>query len=297
MSPDFSHVWRRQEWRRQPYVVRNAIPKTWRRQFDQSRFFGWTESTLSTIRLFIRPESETPATARSVLVRSPSESVEIYELCRNRGEPVTLLMNGVDRVDRTIDGLRKALGVPYGFRRDDVVATLSAPSSGIGYHAGHEDGFIVQLSGARRWRVWSSDHTPSSHRLALLSLKLEIPSALPPTSDEPILNCELNAGDVLYIPPFCPHDGYTLSESISLSVAWRGLSLGHLVGALSSSLPDTTAARLLPDRARRTALINAWIRYATEELHALGAKPRAQWLEARAGELFASANARAQGTS
>jgi len=297
LSPDFSHVWRRQAWRRQPYVARNVIPNAWRRQFSKARFFGWTETTSSTIRLFIRPDSATPAAARSVLVRSPSESIEIYTHCKDRGEPVTLLMNGVDVVDAAIDVLRNALGVPYSFRRDDVAATLSAPSSGIGYHAGHEDGFIIQLSGARRWRVWSSDYTPSSHRLALLSLKVDAPGALEPTSEAPILDCKLNAGDVLYIPPFCPHDGYTLRESISLSVAWRGWSLGHLLGSVASSLPDTIAALLLPDRSRRKSLINAWTEFAAAELHALGARPPAQWLQARATELLTSATARAHSTS
>ena len=41
---------------------------------------------------------------------------------------------------------------------------------------------------------------------------------------EPLIDCVLQAGDVLYSPALFPHEGETILESVSLSLAWQGVS-------------------------------------------------------------------------
>lgn len=163
--------------------------------------------------------------SRSGLLTDRGSASRAYTQLSASNSAFTIHMNDVEIVEPDVFDLRQSLGIPYWWRLDDVIGTLSSRGSGIGYHAGHEDGFIVQLMGSRRWRVWSDCCTPIDYRRELLAPRPGANPVIhrPETANDLILDIELHAGDVLYIPPFFPHEGNTLDLSISLSIAWKGL--------------------------------------------------------------------------
>lgn len=209
-------------WRKQPAVFRKVLPQVYLSDFDQHRFLRWISLTKGSVRLF---ESYRDGSSKSGLLPDVQMAKDIYTKLSQKNIPLTLHMNDIEIIDQDIFQLRQQLKIPYWWRVDDVIGTLSTIGSGIGYHAGHEDGFIIQLAGSRRWRVWSADYTPISYKKELLSPSIGVNPVIqrPLTDDNLLLDIVLDAGDILYIPPFFPHEGITLLESISLSFAWKGL--------------------------------------------------------------------------
>lgn len=203
-------------------------------------------SRLDHLRVFLMPNEATPQ-PRSRLVPSP-EAGPVLERLLQSNLRFTVLMNSIERVSPAARAVQKALAVPYRWRTDDVVLTYSTPGAGVGYHAGHEDAFILQVAGRRLWKVWHAREVDQDARRRLvLSEPGDIYPFVEPAAP-PLLECELNPGDVLYIPPFFPHMGVTLETSTSMALGWRGVAYYHLVVAF----PD--AIKVLDDRDPRTAL-------------------------------------------
>ncbi|XPE44106.1 JmjC domain-containing protein [Shigella flexneri] len=66
--------------------------------------------------------------------------------------------------------------------------------------------FIIQGTGRRRWR---------SRRKATNETALPAPGLLQVESVEAIIDEELEPGDILYIPPGFPHEGYALENAMN----------------------------------------------------------------------------------
>lgn len=211
-----------EHWRKTPAVARQILAPKFIKKFDAERFLKWTDQTLGSVRVF---ENYFDGTAQSALLSKPNHVRNYFKELNEIGVGFTFHMNDVELIDRDIFNLRLCFGIPFWWRLDDVIATLSAPESGIGYHAGHEDGIIVQLSGSRRWRVWDQGLTPIDYRYELLvPTEGPNPEILKPNAGcDQILDVYLSPGDVLYIPPYFPHEGVTTETSVSLSIAWKGI--------------------------------------------------------------------------
>lgn len=209
-------------WRTHPAVRRAQL-------FDlavtRSTFDGWCTPPV-TVRLYQRREAEKAGSAVAVLLPDPTMAPRVFDGARFSGEDVTVLINGVEKVDETTVGeIGSCLLSGPDWRLDDAVSTLSSAGSGIGFHAGHEDGFIVQLAGKRRWRVWHRDVLDDTYLHFLLGKgnnEYEVVPERP--NSRPLIDTTLEPGDALYIPAMFPHEGITLEESISFSFAWRGFS-------------------------------------------------------------------------
>ncbi|PMH44984.1 50S ribosomal protein L16 arginine hydroxylase [Vibrio sp. 10N.286.49.B3] len=97
---------------------------------------------------------------------------------------------------------------------DDLMISYSVPDGGVGPHIDQYDVFIIQGSGKRHWRVGDKDigqYKEVSRHAALRQIE----------SFEPIIDDILEPGDILYIPPGFPHDGYALEPSMSYSIGFR----------------------------------------------------------------------------
>ncbi|MCO7260456.1 ribosomal protein uL16 3-hydroxylase [Dickeya zeae] len=129
------------------------------------------------------------------------------------------------------------------WRLDDLMISFSVPGGGVGPHIDQYDVFIIQGMGRRRWRV--GDKLPMRQfcpHPALLHVD-------PFTS---IIEEELEPGDILYIPPGFPHDGFTFETTLNYSVGFRGpngrdlissfadYALEHDLGSEHYSDPDLT---------------------------------------------------------
>ena len=103
---------------------------------------------------------------------------------------------------------------------DDVMISYSVPGGGVGPHIDQYDVFIIQGQGKRHWRVGDIGEYQEEHRHGALK---QI------TGFDPIIDQILEPGDILYIPPGFPHDGYALEPSMSYSAGFRSPKEQELV--------------------------------------------------------------------
>ena len=110
------------------------------------------------------------------------------------------------------------------WRLDDLMISFSVPGGGVGPHIDQYDVFIIQGMGSRRWRV--GDKLPMRQfcpHPALLHV-----DPFPPIIDE-----DLEPGDILYIPPGFPHDGFTHTTALNYSVGFRGPNGRDLISSFA----------------------------------------------------------------
>lgn len=124
----------------------------------------------------------------------------------------SLLVQAVDHWHFPSAALMKPFRVLPDWRIDDLMISYSVPGGGVGPHFDQYDVFIIQGQGRRRWRVGEKgpmkQHCPH-------------PDLLQVDPFEAIIDEELEPGDILYIPPGFPHEGYSIEESLNYSVGFR----------------------------------------------------------------------------
>jgi ribosomal protein L16 Arg81 hydroxylase len=251
-------------WRKEPIVRRGFLSAP---DDGIERFFEWCREP-AIARLYILTEQQKAGSAHAGELPSPEIVPKLYRQAAAKSEKLTILLNRVERVTQFGEELRETLPPGPNWRNDDVVATLSTPGSGIGFHAGHEDGYVVQLAGSRHWRVWHPDVLSDDYRWFLLGRgEDEYAVVQERPQGEPLLDVRLEPGDIMYLPALFPHEGITIGESVSASVAWRGFSPysllrrfagAEITGALDRAaeaapsaffglLPDPEAGDVVPD--------------------------------------------------
>ncbi|MFT5759326.1 MAG: 50S ribosomal protein L16 3-hydroxylase [Alteromonadaceae bacterium] len=118
--------------------------------------------------------------------------------------------------------------IPH-WRLDDLMTSFATAGGSVGPHIDLYDTFICQGSGNRNWRVGDKgEHRQYAAHASLLHVE-------PFTA---IIDVELNAGDILYIPPGFPHEGLSLNNSMSFSVGFRTNSTVSLLSAFADHLID-----------------------------------------------------------
>lgn len=110
------------------------------------------------------------------------------------------------------------------WRLDDLMISFSVPGGGVGPHIDNYDVFIIQGMGSRRWRV--GDKLP-------MRQFCPHPALLHVDPFTPIIDDDLAPGDILYIPPGFPHDGYSHQTSLNYSVGFRGPNGRDLVSSFA----------------------------------------------------------------
>ena len=104
---------------------------------------------------------------------------------------------------------------------DDVMVSYSTPGGGVGPHLDSYHVFLVQGKGKRRWKI-GRDVIREEKYIDGLDLKILSEEF---SGDD----FEVEQGDVIYIPPFFPHSGETIQESLTYSVGFLGPSLSELL--------------------------------------------------------------------
>ncbi len=113
-------------------------------------------------------------------------------------------------------------------RLDDLMVSYAVPGGGVGPHFDSYDVFLLQGFGIRRWAI------AETNDLELI-----------PDSDLKILrrfkpqSCwDLEAGDMLYLPPQCAHDGVAVTECFTYSIGFRAPTHQEWVNAFLDHLRD-----------------------------------------------------------
>jgi hypothetical protein len=134
-------------------LFRSVVTPSLLKSVNKLRVAQWVRQ-LDYVRVFMNDSSvTTKGTPKSRQVPQVDAPMVFSRLAESSFR-FTVLMNHLEHIDKNLLDIRSSLKVPYAWRVDDLVVTYSSIGSGIGYHAGHEDAFIVQASGQRRWQVW-----------------------------------------------------------------------------------------------------------------------------------------------
>ncbi len=123
----------------------------------------------------------------------------------------TLLVQGVDlHVQAAHDLLARFRFIPDA-RLDDLMVSWASDGGGVGPHFDSYDVFLLQVHGARRWRVG---------RQRDLTLQADVPLKILQRF-EPEAEWLLEPGDMLYLPPRWAHDGVAEGECMTCSIGFR----------------------------------------------------------------------------
>jgi len=114
------------------------------------------------------------------------------------------------------------------WRFDDLMVSYSTDKGGVGPHIDRYCVFIIQGQGKRHWRVGAQDMNPQEFA-ANGALKHCV-------AFEAVIDTVLEPGDILYIPPYCAHEGYAVGEAINYSVGFRAQDQKELLNDFSDYL-------------------------------------------------------------
>jgi 50S ribosomal protein L16 3-hydroxylase len=141
--------------------------------------------------------------------------------------------------------LRRFAFIPYA-RLDDVMVSYAAPGGGVGPHVDSYDVFLLQGEGRRRWQLGRRPGTgPASARhsrprCGIQQADLSSQSRIL-TPFRPEVECTLDAGDMLYLPPAYAHDGVAVGTCMTYSIGFRAPSAQELGTAFLDWLRDSIA--------------------------------------------------------
>ncbi|TMP79597.1 cupin domain-containing protein [Pseudoalteromonas sp. S983] len=147
----------------------------------------------------------------------------------------TLLVQAVDHWLSDAAQLLQPFRFIPNWRIDDLMISYSTPKGGVGPHLDQYDVFIIQGQGKRHWRVGLPDPTLKQFAQNKKLLQVE--------QFEAVIDCILEPGDILYIPPGCPHEGYAIENALNYSVGFRAPNQQDLFSSFADHVIDTDSGQ------------------------------------------------------
>ncbi len=147
----------------------------------------------------------------------------------------TLLVQAVDHWHSDAAQLLQPFRFIPNWRIDDLMISYSTPKGGVGPHLDQYDVFIIQGEGKRHWRVGLPDPTLKQFAQNKKLLQVE--------QFEAVIDCILEPGDILYIPPGCPHEGYAIENALNYSVGFRAPNQQDLFSSFADHVIDTDSGQ------------------------------------------------------
>ncbi len=119
------------------------------------------------------------------------------------------------------------------WRFDDLMMSYAPTGASVGAHTDHYDVFLLQVQGSRQW---SYDTEPLADIEMVENSELAVIDHY-----QAQVSQQLNAGDILYIPPNIPHHGVSTSDDcITCSIGLRAPSEAELITAVIENLVEKT---------------------------------------------------------
>ncbi|HCP97167.1 MAG TPA: 50S ribosomal protein L16 arginine hydroxylase [Pseudoalteromonas sp.] len=162
--------------------------------------------------------------------QGPFEDFEILT-----DEHATLLVQAVDHWHPEAAQLLEPFRFIPNWRIDDLMISYSTPGGGVGPHLDQYDVFIIQGEGKRHWRVGLLDASLKQFAQNKSLLQVEAFTA--------VIDCVLEPGDILYIPPGCPHEGYAIENALNYSVGFRAPNQQDLLSSFADHIIDTESGQ------------------------------------------------------
>ncbi|MEJ6473922.1 cupin domain-containing protein [Pseudoalteromonas piscicida] len=147
----------------------------------------------------------------------------------------TLLVQAVDHWHPQAAEIVEAFRFIPNWRIDDLMISFSTPGGGVGPHLDQYDVFIIQGQGKRHWRVGLRDESLKQFAQNKSLLQVE--------QFEAVIDAVLEPGDILYIPPACPHEGYAIENALNYSVGFRAPDQKDLISSFADHIIDMEAGK------------------------------------------------------
>ena len=114
-------------------------------------------------------------------------------------------------------------------RLDDVMVSYASDGGGVGPHFDSYDVFLLQTQGCRRWRIGRLRNPQLVDGLPLKIL----------ANFEPEHEWDLQAGDMLYLPPGWAHDGVAVGgDCMTCSIGFRSPVRNELVAEVLTRIAE-----------------------------------------------------------
>ncbi len=198
----------RDYWQKKPLLIRQAFPQ----------FQG-----LLNVQQLIKLACEEDVQARLVtqsrgkfsLQHAPFGKGDFNKLSKINW---TVLVQGVNHhFPEAAELLKKFSFIPHA-RLDDLMVSYAPKGGGVGPHFDPYDVFLLQGMGHRRWQISNqADRTliPDAPLRILQDFRIE-------------QGWVLEAGDMLYLPPQCAHNGIAEDDCMTYSIGFRSPSYQEL---------------------------------------------------------------------
>jgi 50S ribosomal protein L16 3-hydroxylase len=208
-------------WHKKPLLIRNAVPGL-EPVLTKAELFELATRDDAESRLVVRDGSQWmlehgPFSARALRAR--------------RTAPWSLLVQGVNLHSIEADTLMRRFSFIPAARLDDLMISWASDGGGVGPHFDSYDVFLLQAQGRRRWRL-----SMQEDRSLIPGAPLKLLRRFRATEEY-----LLEAGDMLYLPPGCAHDGVAEGECMTYSIGFRAPSAQELARGLHEHLADTAA--------------------------------------------------------
>lgn len=147
------------------------------------------------------------------------------DMLRKKNKLFSFYISGMDQSHEVINRTRDKFGDAYKKKQIGVKVSLSYPNSSayLKPHIDFFDAIIVQISGARTWKIWDQSMTDFN---VIKSVSLgDYSNEWHGFNKKPIAEIELSSGTALYIPAYYPHFANTSvannDPSISCAMSWE----------------------------------------------------------------------------
>ena len=198
-------------WRKRPLLVRKAVDAEARAAGDADDVAG----------LACEPDVASRLVDAALRVTAgPFDEDRLAALPED--ESWSLLINDADRCLPALSNLWPDVlhqiwgeGGGWRWRRDDVMASV-ASGGGVGPHVDSSDVFLLQASGRRRWSV-QLEYVEEAAQSDAAGVCRTLPDFKADAA------WVLEPGDVLYVPPYIPHEGVAFGGAEVCSTLSFGL--------------------------------------------------------------------------
>lgn len=195
-------------WQKKPLVIRNQFPD-FRDVITPEELAGLALEEDVESRVIQQLPSDDTWTVET----GPFDESEFLNLPDSHW---TLLVQTVDQwIPEAKEWLSQFSFIPQ-WRVDDLMVSFATPNGGVGPHIDQYDVFLIQGMGSRHWQVGKPGQALKQHTPHPLLKQTE--------SFKPIIDCVLNTGDMLYIPPNTAHNGIAVENCLTYSVGFRAPS-------------------------------------------------------------------------
>ena len=205
-------------WQQKPCLVRQAFPG-FSPALDENDVAGLACDELAESRLVTGSFEKADWNLR----HGPFKPKELRQLPDTRW---TLLVQDVEKHYPPLQDLMSRFDFIPGWRMDDLMVSVSAPGGSVGPHVDEYDVFLLQASGRRSWQIaaqFDRELQPNCDLKVLCNFQAEE-------------QWELEAGDMLYLPPGIAHHGVALDQGMTWSIGLRAPSQADLLLGLGEWL-------------------------------------------------------------